>query len=266
MYKSGLKYKILTLSLIVVVATATAQVDENVYEEEPIKVYTETSVEKKYEPRSFSDTRMEDLKSQEDFKYDDKKIEKQGNGGDSDYDYSKKEKPNSSSRSSSSSSSNYESTPSGGGAGGWWIIFLLFLIVAGVILYSIGFKPSSLFRKNTKNLQPEKDGDESFNEDHIDHIKFESELDKAIRMGNYRLAVRIMYLEALKKLNDKQLIDWKINKTNWDYVRELNQPHLKGDFKQITNSFDYVWYGNFPVDESIFKLMQEKLVNFKNKT
>jgi Domain of unknown function (DUF4129) len=268
MHKHSLKHKILPLLLLLVVFTVSAQDDDNVYQEDPVKVYNESNTEKAYESRAFSDSRMGELKNQEDFQYTDKKIQEQDeqNGkGSSDYDYSKKEKQERANNSSSSSSSSYDRSGNSGGAGAWWIILLLFLIVVGIILYSIGFKPSTLFRKNSKNLQPEKENDEHFNEDHIDHIKFESELDKAIRIGNYRLAVRILYLESLKKLNDKQLIDWKINKTNWDYVREVNLPQLKGDFRQITNSFDYVWYGNFPVDESIFKLMQEKIVNFKNK-
>jgi hypothetical protein len=264
MLKHNLKYKILVLLLHVMWLTSTAQNDEDIYKEQPVEVYGDSKIDQVYEPREFSDTRMSELKSQKDFQYDDDKIQKdneQNKNGSSDYDYSKKDRKE---RLKSSSSSSYSSGSSSGGASSWWIILLLFLIVAGIILYSIGFKPSSLFRKDTKNMA-ENNADSTFDEDHIDNIKFESELDKAIRLGNYRLAVRILYLESLKILNDKKMIDWKINKTNWDYVKELNQPQLKGDFKQITNSFDYVWYGNFAIDESTFKLMQEKMINFKKK-
>jgi hypothetical protein len=142
----------------------------------------------------------------------------------------------------------------------WLLIILIGVGLVFVILYFSGFKPNSLFRQKSNASF-----DTTIDEEHIDNIAFETELEKAIRLKNYRLAIRILYLETLKKLNDKKSINWQRNKTNWDYVSEIEPKLWKKDFQKITNSFEYAWYGNFDIDESTFALVQEQINLFKQK-
>ncbi|WGH76315.1 DUF4129 domain-containing protein [Tenacibaculum tangerinum] len=87
-------------------------------------------------------------------------------------------------------------------------------------------------------------------------------IQQAIAARNYQLAVRYYYLLLLKKLADKDFISWQQEKTNEDYIKELSsKKQLHGDFKKLTYLYDYVWYGEFSIDEEKF-LQAEN--NFKN--
>lgn len=77
-------------------------------------------------------------------------------------------------------------------------------------------------------------------------------IEAAIAQGDFRLAVRYSYLSILKKMMEQSLIDWKIQKTNHDYIKELPEGMLKTGFTSITRIYDYIWYGGFELDQSSF--------------
>ncbi|MFD1144050.1 DUF4129 domain-containing protein [Larkinella insperata] len=98
--------------------------------------------------------------------------------------------------------------------------------------------------------------------ENIHEIDFEQQIDAAIQQRNYRLAVRLLYLQTLKHLSNRNLIDWKPDKTNRSYVYELAQSPLQPDFETLTTQFEYIWYGDFPITEERFKPLQESFVRF----
>ena len=77
-------------------------------------------------------------------------------------------------------------------------------------------------------------------------------LKQALSEENYRQAIRLKYLKILKKLMDKQLIHWRAEKTNTDYINELPKGPLKLQFGQLTRPYNYIWYGQQPVDSEVF--------------
>ena len=77
----------------------------------------------------------------------------------------------------------------------------------------------------------------------IHTLDFGTRLQQAEATGNYRLAVRLGYLEVLKQLADQNLIRWQPDKTNHDYLYELPIGTLPPAFRELTRQFDYVWYG-----------------------
>ncbi|WP_428654281.1 DUF4129 domain-containing protein [Runella sp.] len=101
--------------------------------------------------------------------------------------------------------------------------------------------------------------------ENIHELNFNKLIEEAIENRNYRLAIRLYYLSALKQLTDKQLIHWQPTKTNRIYVDELGNPRLKADFERLTSQFEYVWYGEFSVSESEFGLLKEEFSNFSGK-
>lgn len=88
--------------------------------------------------------------------------------------------------------------------------------------------------------------------ENIHGIDFDVQIGKAIAHKNYKEAIRLSYLKILKQLADKDLIDWKVDKTNSDYLSELNAKELKDSFKQTSVLFEYVWYGEFKLEEITF--------------
>lgn len=94
-------------------------------------------------------------------------------------------------------------------------------------------------------------------EEKIVHSKNISELiEAAIQKGNYRLAVRYYYLQLLRQLNEKGLINYEFQKTNAEYLREVQEERFQLTLKKVMRIYDFIWYGSFAVSESDFSLAQ----------
>ena len=65
-------------------------------------------------------------------------------------------------------------------------------------------------------------------------------------------AVRLLYLQTLKRLSDEKRIDWQPYKTPTQYINEVRIPV----FRQLTNHFLRVRYGNFEATEELFNSMK----------
>ena len=57
--------------------------------------------------------------------------------------------------------------------------------------------------------------------ENIFEINFQQEIDKAVQAGNYRLAVRLLFLRLLKNLAEKNIIQYQQDRTNFDYLMQL---------------------------------------------
>jgi hypothetical protein len=99
-------------------------------------------------------------------------------------------------------------------------------------------------------------------EENINEIKFEDRISEAVKQGNYRYAVRLHYLQSLKDLNDRELIQWEKDKTNRDYYYELSGKQIQGPFAGITTLFNWIWYGDKPVDQLSFQSVAEQFKKF----
>jgi hypothetical protein len=129
--------------------------------------------------------------------------------------------------------------------------YVILAAIAGLVIYLLmkaevlGF----LFPKKaeTNALDYENLGE------NIHEIDFNTATDEAINQRNFRLAVRLLYLQTLKHLTDARLIDYKPDKTNRQYVYELVNSSFQADFEQLTHLFEFVWYGDFPIDEARFQ-------------
>ncbi len=99
--------------------------------------------------------------------------------------------------------------------------------------------------------------------ENIHEIDFDLNIDRAIAQHNYRLAVRLLYLKALKQLSDAQLIHWQIDKTNAAYVNELANPNQREAFAVLTRQFEFVWYGEFAINNHAFQNIKTLFGNFK---
>ena len=138
---------------------------------------------------------------------------------------------------------------------------LLFLFVAGMVALFVfkfmGMNKNGLFgRKSGKGLQY------SIGSDDINSIDFEEAIAAAEANGNYRLGVRLLYLQVLKIISDRGFIDWQINKTNTDYLAEVSSKSWLAAFTELTNSFEYTWYGETFIDRENYLVLQQKFQTF----
>ena len=79
---------------------------------------------------------------------------------------------------------------------------------------------------------------------------------------DFRLAVRYYYLQVLKDLSNKKIIDYHKDKTNTEYLFEIDNKALRDQFSHLSYIYAYVWYGEFLLDENSFKKAQNKYQSF----
>ncbi|SHJ83901.1 DUF4129 domain-containing protein [Pseudozobellia thermophila] len=88
-------------------------------------------------------------------------------------------------------------------------------------------------------------------------------IQEAVNDKNFRLAVRYYYLHILKLLSEKELIAWELQKTNSDYLKEIKGIDLRRQFSEITHLYDYIWYGDFPIDENRYHKAENAFLNLQ---
>lgn len=138
-------------------------------------------------------------------------------------------------------------------------IILIGFLLYFVIRYVLGKDGNFIFGKKNRKL------DLNVEELHenIHEINFPESIVKFEHEKDYRSAVRYQFLFILKKLSDKKLINWNPEKTNKDYVAELKAAHLKNEFSDLSYIFEYVWYGEFNIEEQSYQKFKNQFQTFK---
>ncbi len=86
------------------------------------------------------------------------------------------------------------------------------------------------------------------------------------RGGDYRSAVRYLYLSSLLLLDERGLLRYDRFKTNHEYLRSVSgQPGLAGPLRDVIEVFDDVWYGYHALDEDTFKHYSDRVEELKEK-
>jgi len=138
------------------------------------------------------------------------------------------------------------------------VIVVLFLaILAWYLLQNniVGRNQSITAEKIRENIASE----------NIFDINYQREIEKAVNARDYRLAVRLMFLRLLKQLSQKKIIEYKQERTNLDYLSQLNSTGYYNDFFRLTRNYEYVWYGKFDVSRETFGVIKNQFENFDRK-
>jgi hypothetical protein len=163
---------------------------------------------------------------------------------------------------------------SGGGAGlGTLRVFLYILI--GVLVLAIIVVIVMLVRSARRHAAPALVGraitlaqpDLRDEETHAAQMPTDGWLALAkeqMAKGEWRLALRALYLATLARHAADGLLTLAKHKTNLDYERELRrravlQPDVAVEFATCRLEFEAVWYGRTPASESVVRTRLEKL-------
>lgn len=147
----------------------------------------------------------------------------------------------------------------------WFKTLAWFIIIGGSVAILIWYLASSnihLFRRNASILS------ETINEkkeENIFDLNYDYEIKKAVEAANYNLAIRLWYLQTLKDLAEKNIIEYKQETTNSTYLAQLSDTKYYKDFFRLTRNFEYTWYGKFHLSADAFTLMQNDFATFKQK-
>ncbi len=139
----------------------------------------------------------------------------------------------------------------------------------GLILFFVIFLIIKILKTNLHSIfiggrQAKKIDCNIINED-ITKLDLNALIEDACLKRDFRLATRYLYLKLLKTLSDAEIIHWKLNKTNLDYLKEVGKTKHKEFFTQLTSTYEFIWYGNFSVSEASFQKINGEFTEFHNK-
>ena len=138
-------------------------------------------------------------------------------------------------------------------------LIILFIALVLVVMKITHLSPAKIFYK-LKKAPPESF---SIDEQSIASVDFADLIAAALQKKNYRLALRYHYLELLKILADKEFIEWNPHKTNYEIVDELRGKPFRDNFRSLALVFEYVWYGEFKINENGFLEVKNDFMKLK---
>ncbi len=141
--------------------------------------------------------------------------------------------------------------------------FIMWLIAAALVIFIIYklFLSQGIFGKRSAKAKLQVQEEE---EEVLLNNDFDSLINRAYGNGDLRLAMHFLFLKTLKKLSEKELITYSVDKTNTAYTREL--PVAKrNDFAALALYYEYVWYGNISIDRTTFDGIKSKFDEFLNR-
>ncbi|MCP9292211.1 DUF4129 domain-containing protein [Gracilimonas sediminicola] len=142
---------------------------------------------------------------------------------------------------------------------------VIFFAIFGAVLFAL--INHMLGGNLTSSFSKKKSGQSlamNIGESELSKTNYEEMLQAALAGSRYRDAVRILYLKALQQLNENELINWKPDKTNHDYMRELGSHPAGNYFNKLTTYYEYVEYGDFNIEQAGYETVESVYQQFKN--
>lgn len=99
-------------------------------------------------------------------------------------------------------------------------------------------------------------------ENNLHSSDFKQLIEEAEQDNNHRLAIRYYYLWLLKALTNAEIIDYDVEKTNSDYYHEISSTSIKSEFSYTSYLYNYIWYGEFDVNQEQFNKAKNAFINF----
>ena len=141
-----------------------------------------------------------------------------------------------------------------------WIILILFLLVIAYGIYWLA-KENSFPLMHRRRKKETETGTAALPE-------YESigDLDKAISRfteeGDFRMAVRYMYIRLIRMAFEKNSIPFKSSSTNSEIVEAFPDPQQSRDFRLLATAYEYIFYGGFVPAREQFDVLQQKFSAF----
>lgn len=139
----------------------------------------------------------------------------------------------------------------------WTIIVATFL---AALIWYLATSNILIFEKRRKAVSSDKE-EKDVSED-IFSINYHREIHKAVQAEDYRLAIRLMFLQLLRNLSNRNVIRYRQGKTNVEYLSQLFSTSYYNDFFRLMRNYEYAWYGKFHVSRDAFNSIQNDFKNF----
>lgn len=136
---------------------------------------------------------------------------------------------------------------------GWLIAILGVLLVIGLLIYWLLGLRGALAREAQAAAADDPEANLTSN------TALQQAGDLA-RGGDYRTAVRYLYLSSLLWLDERGMLRYDRALTNREYLERLGEnAELRARLAPIIETFDRVWYGYAPLDAASFAAYQQQV-------
>ncbi len=147
-----------------------------------------------------------------------------------------------------------------------WFNTLIWVVIIGVfvvaVIYFLIQNKINLFSKEAEAFS-----ETAGNEEHEDIfiLPYTKLIQNAEKEKNYRVSVRLMFLQVLKTLSDTNNIHYQPDYTNLHYLQQLHQSKYYNEFFKVMRSYEYVWYGKFNISPEQYKTIKNDFLKLQNK-
>jgi hypothetical protein len=141
---------------------------------------------------------------------------------------------------------------------GWVLLFVGALAVVALLVYAV----LSLRRGVVREAALPGDPEASLTS--ADALRQASD---TARGGDYRAAVRYLYLASLLWLDERNLLRYDRALTNREYLQQVRpNADLYARLQPVIETFDRVWYGHAPVDAATFEAYRRQIDELRRAT
>ncbi|SHG35506.1 hypothetical protein SAMN05443549_103370 [Flavobacterium fluvii] len=137
-----------------------------------------------------------------------------------------------------------------------FVDILLRTIAIGIIIFVIYLIAKAIMNKEGQWIFGRNSDRKIINYDEIEKnlhlVDFEKLIQNSLQLDEKRLTIRYYYLWLLKKMSEKQIIEWDVEKTNSDYLYEIKNESQKDEFAYLSYLYNNIWYGEFELDDETF--------------
>jgi hypothetical protein len=139
--------------------------------------------------------------------------------------------------------------------------YFILLLLGGILVYAIVriilANRLQLFYRSPQRRMVVNPADGGLPDDDLD-----GQLTHYLQLKDYRQAVRYLYLKTLRILNDKGMIRYHQESTNQEYWLQLKATPQGPPFRDLTTIYEKVWYGEFPLGDTLFSRLHQYFEEF----
>lgn len=128
------------------------------------------------------------------------------------------------------------------------------LAVAGVALIYFLLFEEKILRLPKKGTKRKAIPDLNYNSDEeletvLDNAALQKLLEEALLAGHFQFAVRIRFVLLIRMLNDAGALEYRIDKSNRDYLMEMSGNRYISFFKHLVRMYELIWFGEINITQ-----------------
>lgn len=132
------------------------------------------------------------------------------------------------------------------------------------LLYKLIFTGRKIYINHDDEAN-EQESEIQFVERNLMSVDVRTYIDEALKNQQYALAIRYRHLLNIQSLTYKGIVNWNHSKTNVELMEDVSNQELRNDFLKCASIFDYVWFGDFEVNQADYNKYEAAFKQFQKR-